>query len=193
MKKLAIDIGIVHLALVYAEVSDNIEYIISCSLINLTDYAECSDVTCTIKHNKRIATYMRHLFKEYTIFQESDKIIIEQQPPLGITCVEQIICYEFPDKTELISPNSMHCYFGIGHLEYEQRKIMTIKIAEEYLENFDNYKNAIRKHDLSDAVCILIYYLSSMRTKMLESAQEERNRNITKTFSKNIEQFIYEE
>jgi hypothetical protein len=47
-------------------------------------------------------------------FEMADFILIERQPPMGLTAVEQLIFSRWRDKAILVHPRSMHKYFNIG-------------------------------------------------------------------------------
>ena len=171
---LSIDVGLINLALVYSLISSDhvLIKILKVHLINITDYQHC---TCSLSHEKTISNYMKHLFKEYGhLF--NDVIIVELQPITGLVAVEQIICYEYPN-TIRVSPRQMHCYFSINNLDYEARKIKTVEIAENLLRDitdYERYNELIRKHDIADAVCIMLYYLSSVRETVINKKSEQR-------------------
>jgi len=59
----------------------------------------------------------------------------------------------FIDKVILVSPVSMHTHFGMGHLNYEQRKERVESIASRYVTIEEE-----RKHDIADALCMIVYY-----------------------------------
>ena len=59
----------------------------------------------------------------------------------------------------------MHKHFKINFLGYETRKERTIEIAESFLENFENYQELSRKHDVSDAVCMIIFRFAKDKEK----------------------------
>ena len=61
----------------------------------------------------------------------------------------------FKDKVILVSPVSMHTHFGMRHLNYEARKERTVEIANKYLNEEIPYE---RKHDIADALCMILYY-----------------------------------
>ena len=194
MKILSIDVGLLNLALVYAHIDSyfNIICVEYCYKINLTDYYNCQLDNCQLVHNKQIHCYMAHLFIEYgTIFEESDKILVEQQPPLVLVSVEQIIFFKYPDKCIPISPSSMHAFFQINGMHYDLRKKMTVKFAEEYLKNFECFKNSERKHDLSDSMMFIIFFTSIERQKLINLSEIENHKSITRKFVKNIEEFKY--
>jgi hypothetical protein len=91
-------------------------------------------------------------------FDKADIIIIERQPPLGLTNIQDILAFQYSNKVKLICPRSMHKHFGVSKLDYEHRKNKTEEISKEYLENFKKYTTLIRKHDVADALCLALYY-----------------------------------
>lgn len=157
---LSIDIGYHNLALVVANCHDTnicVEYV---EKVSLEDYKY-------IYSNDIVDLVPLMIERRKSIFDSVDQIIIERQPPGGFTNIEVLIHYIFKYKTSLISPNAMHSYFGFDNLNYEQRKERTEKIAQRYLEDNEYYMNLDRKHDIADAVCMLIYqnYINSMKYK----------------------------
>ena len=94
-----------------------------CKLIDMTvmRHNTIPREQCKLHHDNCTADWITHMVQEYPKpFYNSDIILIERQPPQGHKDVEQIIALLFRDKIKLISPNSMHAYFGIGHLDYDQ-------------------------------------------------------------------------
>jgi len=152
MKIVSIDIGHTNMGLLQAKVYDKkISEILLVKVIDLFKTGETE-----------IYKKMKIFIDEYSpIFNESKYILIERQPLQGLTSIQEIIAYTFPEKVVLISPRSMHCYFGISYLDYSDRKSKTIEIANTYLNNFPDYINS-RKHDLADALCILLYYINKI-------------------------------
>ena len=57
------------------------------------------------------------------------------------------------DKTHLVSPNAMHAHFRIGGLSYDGRKHATEAIAEPFVPAV-----AGRRHDVADALCLLLFW-----------------------------------
>ena len=107
-----------------------------------------------------MADYVLHFIQEYRPhLDECDKIIVERQPPGGFGAIESLIVASFREKIEIVSPNAMHKFFKIGHLDYERRKEKTQEIAEKYLGNIQTYVNLTRKHDVSDAMCMILFKL----------------------------------
>jgi hypothetical protein len=87
------------------------------------------------------------------LFQSADVILIERQPPGGFTNIQTLLHYMFIEKVILVSPVSMHTHFGMGHLNYEQRKERVESIASRYVTIEEE-----RKHDIADALCMIVYY-----------------------------------
>jgi len=143
---------------------------------------------CPHHHTRTVADWLRHLFLEHAaLFDQADYIIVERQPITGITVVEQLIYYQFRDKCFLVSPNSMHSFFRIRELDYEQRKERTVKISQEVTkwhpratENFERFE---RQHDISDAICLMVFWLYQRRKSALEKQHRNRVRSTVLTYN----------
>lgn len=149
MRVLAIDIGFHNMGLVLAEFEDNpnirVEYI---KKVSLEDYKY-------LRTNDMVDLVPLFVEDHQDIFDSADKILIERQPPGGFTNIEILLHYMFKDKVVLVSPVSMHTHFGMRHLNYEERKERTIEIATKHLKEEIPYE---RKHDIADALCMILYY-----------------------------------
>ena len=149
MKVLAIDIGYHNMGLVSAESLSGpkitVEYVKKASL---GDYKY-------IKSNDFVDLIPLFVEDHIELFNQADKILIERQPPGGFQNIEILLHYMFKDKVTLVSPVSMHVHFGMRHLDYDQRKERTISIAEKYFDGEIPYE---RKHDIADALCMIVYY-----------------------------------
>jgi len=177
----SIDIGVINLGLVTSTISLNGSIVIDeIKLVNIQDFECLPD--CELYHDKCFGDYMEHVFRKYNKFFESDVILVERQPIQGFTVIEQLIFSRYRNKSYLISPNSMHCFFQINELDYENRKLYTIKIAERYLENFQYFQDLERKHDIADAVCFILFYVSFNETMYLEYKLLWERKKIKKKF-----------
>lgn len=165
----SIDVGLINLGIVSAYVSTKtfrISKIRHCELVNLTSLPKyCKREKCPFnkgKHNT-VSHYLWHLFKKQKrLFDTSDVILVERQPSVGFTNVEQVIQFKYPEKVVLIHPRSMHKFFEIGQLDYEERKSATTKIAWKFLSNTKGFGKYARKHDMSDALCMILFHNSNM-------------------------------
>lgn len=153
----SIDVGYNNVGLVVAECTDDEIDVKLFKKIDLTimKHNTVDVCNCKIPHTNELSDLVAHFVQEYSdFFNMSDKILIERQPPGGLTNVQTLLHYIFRDKVELISPTSMHKHFGIGHLDYENRKLRTVEISSKYID----FKGLIRKHDVADAMCMIIFY-----------------------------------
>jgi len=187
MKKvISIDIGYHNMGVVQAEIDKEFEiHILDVWTIDLPKLAHrrVTRTECSIPHTGELADLLAHFIQEFNdIFMWSDTIFIERQPPGGLTSVEVLLTYVFRERVDLVSPNSMHKHFMIGHLDYENRKCKTIQIAQPYLENFIEYTNLQRKHDIADAVCMIIF-------RNAKNKEKHRLKNIQKGLP--FSDFIY--
>jgi hypothetical protein len=161
MNILSIDIGILNLGFVYCNIYDNGKInVIDCDKIDITimRHHTVPFCDCILNHDNCFPDYLEHFFQEYSsMFTNADIILLERQPIRGITNVQDLILSKFRYKTLLISPKSVHKHFYMSKL-YESRKKESQKIAQEYLLTNEKYVNLNRKHDISDAMLIIIYY-----------------------------------
>ena len=166
----SIDIGYHNMGVVKSYVDDKtfeikILEIFKVDLTNLP-HKKIDRWKCKLEHTCEVADLVAHFIQEYGDYlEESDKILIERQPPTGLTQIETLLLFLYRSKVELISPNSMHKYFHINVLEYESRKERTIEISKSFLENFQEYQELSRKHDIADAVCMIIFRFHKEREK----------------------------
>ena len=149
MKILAIDIGYHNMGLVFVESTEKgpkVE-VKQIKKVSLEDYKY-------IRSNDMVDLVPLFVEEHRYRFDQADKILIERQPPGGFQNIEVLLHYMFHEKVVLISPVSMHTHFGMRHLNYEERKDRTITIAEKIIGEIP-YD---RKHDISDALCMILYY-----------------------------------
>lgn len=191
---LGIDIGIINLGLVGCWVKEDytLDKIDMCELVDITNF-RCIEKKCSLNHAPNIAFRMKHFFYNYReYFDKADHIIIERQPIMGITDVQEIILYEFDSKCTLVSPNAMHKYFGINDLNYEQRKERTIKISENLLNSFKDFSKNTRKHDMGDALCIIKFFLYNKHNEYRKQKSLEEWRNKNHTVIKMLDSFRFD-
>jgi len=199
LKVLSIDVGILNLGYVYAEIyfpsientskyknlKNNENYtcikdhlqVISCGRIDITKmkHTVTHSCDCTLRHERCIPDYLDHFIQEHSFyFEECDVLLIERQPPMGITNVQDLLFTRFRNKVKLISPNSVHKYFGLGH-DYLLRKEASEAIAKDYLNHFTNFIFNERKHDISDALLMILYYYKNELDLLITQTDYSKN------------------
>jgi len=194
LKVLSIDIGITNLGYVYSifdldneinsikinfmKTNNDFIEIVKCDRVDITNvkHHRIPFCECKLHHDYCIPDYVEHFIQEHQeMFSESDVIIIERQPPTGITNVQDLIFSKFRDKVQLISPNKIHKYFNMSK-DYSIRKKESETISEYYLSRFKKFTNNVRKHDISDAMLMLIYFYS------LKLQEINKNKQVKKVF-----------
>ncbi len=161
---LGIDIGYHNLALVLFDTEHR--EVLNIKKIDITRYTHnrICECDCKLNHTNHVSDMFMHMLQEYwDIFERAERVFIERQPPTGLTSIESLFFYTFREKCVIVSPNSMHKHFNIGHFDYEMRKQKTEEIAFKYLKNNNYYLSLTRKHDIADAVCILLYEMSKIK------------------------------
>ena len=196
LKILSIDVGIINLGFIYATIyfpeiektskynnlQNNNSYhlnkesikknihVINCNRIDITKikHSKIKACNCSLRHESCIPDYLDHFIQEHLdYFNECDILLIERQPPMGITNVQDLLFTRFRNKVKLISPNSVHKYFGFGH-DYNIRKEQSEFIALDYLLHFNSFVSSIRKHDMSDALLMIIFYYYTTNRELIE-------------------------
>ena len=154
----SIDIGYINMGFVEAYISsDRTITILNAVKLNLSKHQHnrVSRDVCTIPHTREIVDGVSHFIQEYRdVLDNCNVLLIERQPPSGFTSIEGILFREFRSKAILISPNAMHRFLGINNLDYDARKAKTVEFAKDYID----LKTMERKHDISDAICMIIFY-----------------------------------
>lgn len=189
---ISIDIGVLHMGIICALVNDDftLNKIVYCSLDNITE--PCTNVGCNLTHENNFTDYMLHYFDKYEkYFEEAETILVEQQPPMGLQVIQELIRFKYRNKTITVSPKSMHCYFSIQNLDYEQRKKATISLSTPWLSENKNFVFQTRKADIADALCILIYFISVRNKEYLKQNQIIKWRSDNSTLITNLNEFRY--
>ena len=170
----SIDVGIVNLAVAFVEVDDTtfqLGRIVRVENVDSTvwPHVVVSREACMLGHTKTATDRIMHFIQERAqLFDACAHVLIERQPIKGHTDVEQLLFMLYRDRAELVSPNSMHKLLGINHLTYEWRKVKTVEFADAMLdpELFKEYHSMERRHDIADALCLLIYWAYSRCSKV---------------------------
>jgi hypothetical protein len=192
MKVFSIDIGISNLGFVYCNVEfpdientskyknlllnskysfNNNITVLDCNRVDITvmKHTAVEHCNCKLYHERCIPDYIDHFVQEYqTYFNNADIILLERQPPAGITNVQDLLFIKYRDKTILISPVSVHKYFELNS-DYLVRKSESEKIAGDYLSNFSKFVFNFRKHDISDSLLMVLYYYKIQMDRLINN------------------------
>ena len=120
---MCIDPGIcnVGLALVSIDQDNGVE-LEAASCTNISIFP-CDHSTCKLQHSATMADWVAHFIMANAMaFASADVVLIERQPPGGLRCCEQLIFERFRGKAKLLQPRSMHSFFNMGCMNYEERK-----------------------------------------------------------------------
>ena len=175
---LSVDIGVINLGISVSTLDENFNLIeiVWIDLINITRFICKSEEKCELYHTKTFCDWLNHVFQENRFFEEADFILVERQPPMGFLAIEQLIFSRWRSKAILISPNSMHKFFGIGNFDYDGRKEKTEKIAREKIKDkalIEQLNYYHRCHDIADSICLMLYWISKKQEEC-ESAQRKQ-------------------
>lgn len=181
---IGVDVGYSSLGLVCASVSSSFDDLTVqyAEKIDLRDIP-CSE-DCRLKHSGNVVDRMAHFVQHYQQwFDAADLILVEAQPIGGLRDVQALLYASYRHKCMLISPNSMHKHFALPK-DYEERKVCTVRIAEEHLEHLRSYQITARKHDMADAFCMILFWAQQQK------ASHKRHRPLSKE-AVNLDRFRY--
>lgn len=200
----SIDVGVINLALVFALVDEKytLQRILHAELVDTTvlQHVRVGADVCTLGHSKTMTDRLTHFVQERAPwFEQCDKVLIERQPPLGLTNVQELLFLLFRAKAELVSPNAMHKHFNINGFTYEGRKQRTVEIATPYLTLHAAYNALDRQHDIADAVCQLLFWLHTTCTSIFppkrlvhRPCEEDSHAAAVQTFAVTMSKFKYQ-
>ena len=178
MKLVGIDIGYINMGVVRADLDDNCDLTFYDAFrynISLIKHNVVSAHECTIPHTCETCDRVAHFIQENEdLLEDADCILIERQPPMGFKDIEALLMTKYRSKVKLISPNKLHKFFKIGHLDYEERKVETVKIATPWVEHIYTYESEERQHDMADAVCMCIMHMHKLKEEQRKKERLER-------------------
>jgi hypothetical protein len=107
----------------------------------------------------RLGHTWAHTLREHA--EAADHVLVERQPPGGLGEVVSFV-YERVGlgKIVRIHPRSMHKFYGIGHYDYDGRKVCTEAIAANWIPDLRGGGDE-RVHDVADAVAMAWFFLST--------------------------------
>ena len=150
MKILAIDVGYHNIGVCFADCSSGFVNVELIKKVSLEEYKFAVD-------SSELVDLVPAFCEAHEIlFDTADVVLVERQPPKGLKAIEVLLHFMYKSKVVLVSPTSLHTHFGMAHLNYDQRKERVEKIASHYVKDLPCPWE--RKHDIADAVCMVVYY-----------------------------------
>ena len=126
---------------------------------------------CDIPHTNEMADLVAHFMQEYhPIFEKADVILLERQPPGGLLEIQSLLLFKYRRKAQLVSPNSVHAYFTMNHLDYEGRKERSLALAR-HRHPGTIPETSSRWHDVSDAILFAHFWCSRQRVPQTPEVQ----------------------
>lgn len=173
MWMLGIDPGIVNLGMVLVDVDDGmiLQRVVKGERVDLPQlmavHKRVARVECQLYHTAMHCDWVDHLIQEYQDwFDEAAVIVVEQQPPDGHVSIEQLIVKAFRHKAVRVHPRTMHSFFELGDSDYDTRKDIIVEKTEHLLGDFTDGET--RKHDIADALALVMCYLHKARQRHLQ-------------------------
>ena len=160
MRVVAVDVGILHLALVDATLGRHVvDTIHSVHLVNLTTlpHARVAADACGLYHTKELGDRLAHFKQEYGhILDRADAVLVERQPITGLQSVQLFFHQTYRHKVHLLSPNSMHKFYNLSR-SYQHRKVQVVAIMRNICQQRGFAIEAAcasmpRLHDVADAL-----------------------------------------
>jgi len=178
---LSFDVGLANMAFVVATVDLDWRNctVLDARCVNLTRFQHdvVSRENCPLHHTNEAHDRVRHFLQEYRDVWEGhgrvDRVFIERQPVCGLNHVESLLFAEFRDRATKVSPNAMHKWLGIGHLDYDARKRATVRRAQSYMRGVRGF-HAVRQHDMSDALMVMLFGILGCETRRLRRLRDAR-------------------
>ena len=132
----SVDIGYSNMALVQLD-TDFINFSVNnIYKVNLKNFCE----------NQVHLAMIKFIDKYSFVFDKANIILVERQPPQGLTNIQDILAFNYSQKVKLICPRSIHKYFMISKFDYDLRKKYTVNITNEHLKDYKDYtKEEMRK------------------------------------------------
>ena len=193
---LGVDVGLANAALVLARI--DAEYTeISVEFADTFDIRQVPCLpACNLHHSRNPVDCCRHVFMYYSdVFSRADLILIERQPLTGLTDIQALFFSEFRNKSELVSPNTLHKWFGLPRNEYERRKVLVTEIAMPHIQHMPHIMSRERIHDVADAFCIVLHRFQVRQMERQQEAEkvaaEKRRLERTQRIAVDLRKFAF--
>ena len=172
---LALDVGVIHLAIAVA--TCNADYsgaaIREVMLVNTMTlgHTRVCRAACRLHHTGMAADRVAHVVQErQELFDVANTIVVERQPPGGLRDVEQVLVLMFRDKVNVMAPQTMHAFIGSSRNPYTVRKQLAIEYATRFVKDLREQFPG-KTDDVADAICIAVTYVERTREACAQKRQ----------------------
>lgn len=175
MKLLGLDPGYTNIGICFLEIDTDFNILqdtIFVKKVDLTNLPPC-EPECRLRHSTHIVDRISHMFKRYEpYFEDADLILLEFQCPHSAGCsFENLVYFKYGHKTQLVYPHELHTHYKTRGITYDERKAVTVEIVSPTLALCANFKNMVRKHDVSDATLFIMYYCEKQKSRRAIESQ----------------------
>ena len=163
----AVDPGILNLAWVAATVTFRPVRMTVTAYGNEDVTRPCAVPGCELRRSRELWDRLRHT-DEHVIrahAARADHVLLERQPPQGLGEVTGFFYSRYPTAA-FVHPRSVHKFLGVGGFGYEGRKVMSVKIARNWIPDLDCGEGR-RMHDVADAVCMVWFWAHQQAAPVL--------------------------
>ena len=190
---ISVDIGVHNLGWCWCEIDDKTWdpksiVVKSVGRRDITNHSHInvSRTDCCLYHDNNMVDYVLHFKQDYGwMFDQSDLVMVERQPPGGFINIQDLFTLFWRDKIKLVNPVQIHSFFSMRNLDYEQRKVRSMSLASKYIGGEKEFILNTRKHDMADAMLSIIWWVSKHREvylaeqKRLEIHRRRKEMNLT--------------
>lgn len=166
MRILSFDVGVSNLAYVMVELDEKHRTVKlkDAACVNIKKFV-CKHNTrqggCPLFHSNTSFDRMAHFFVQHEHrFMSADRVLIERQPPVGLTDVEQILFGHFRQNAELVHPRSLMTWLGARGASRAERKAMAVDRIAPYATGA--FAHLEGNNHVADAFCYVLMVVDLM-------------------------------
>ena len=197
---ISIDIGVHNLGWCWCEIGEDWDPLniivkdVGRRDISIHSHLSVCPRECKLHHDNNMVDYVLHFKQDYGwMFDQSDLVLIERQPPGGFINIQDLLTYFWRDKVQLINPISVHTHFGMRMYDYDERKVKSMEIASKFIGHMKSFKTNVRKHDMADAMLSILWLVGGKRQDYLDEKRRreayERRKLLKLDCIEDLEQF----